>query len=292
MENYITVKVKVSCPQERAWCLWTDPRHIVRWNNASDDWHTPHAENDLRSGGKFLYRMEARDGSMGFDFTGRYTMVELYERIDYTMDDGRKVSILFEADGDETAVTEHFEPESENSVELQQAGWQAILNNFMNYADSFEKPVRMHFERVIDAPATKVYHIMLEDRSYREWTKVFNPTSHFKGTWGKGTKIHFIGTGENGESGGMVSLVEENITGQFVSLRHLGILKNGIEFYNCAEVESWAGLHENYTFSEVDGKTLLSIDTDAITGFESYFNETWPKALDILKALSESNSHS
>ena len=287
MENYITVKVKVSCPRERAWCLWTDPRHIVRWNNASDDWHTPHAENDLRSGGQFLYRMEARDGSMGFDFTGRYTMVELYERIDYTMDDGRKVSILFEADGDETTVTEHFEPESENSVELQQAGWQAILNNFMNYADSFEKPVRMHFERMIEAPAMKVYQIMLEDSKYREWTKVFNPASHFKGTWEMGSRIHFIGTGENGESGGMVSLVEENIPGEFVSLRHLGILKNGMEIYTCSETESWAGLHENYSFREVDGKTLLLIDTDAIAGFEAYFNETWPKALDILKTFSE-----
>ncbi|MFZ1368784.1 MAG: SRPBCC family protein [Ferruginibacter sp.] len=132
----ITVETIVQAPVEKVWECWTKPEHITGWNNASDDWHTPRAENDLREGGKFLSRMEARDGSMGFDFRGVYDAVKPNELIAYTLEDNRKVHIVFTGSGNETTVTETFEAENENSIELQRSGWQAILNNFKSYTES------------------------------------------------------------------------------------------------------------------------------------------------------------
>ncbi|MGF6949312.1 uncharacterized protein YndB with AHSA1/START domain [Neobacillus sp. B4I6] len=131
----ITVKATVHAPVEKVWEYWTEPNHITKWNNASDDWHTPIAENDLTVGGKFLTRMEAKDGSFGFDFGGIYDEVELNEAISYTMGDGRKVDITFKGHGNETQVIETFDAETTNSIEMQQAGWQAILDNFKKYSE-------------------------------------------------------------------------------------------------------------------------------------------------------------
>src|SRR6185436_4536025 len=102
--------------------FWIMPEHIVKWNNASEDWHSPRAENDVRAGGKFNIRMEAKDGSFGFDFGGVYDEVKLHELISYTMGDGRKVKITFSKKGNETEVVETFEPESQNSIEMQRGG--------------------------------------------------------------------------------------------------------------------------------------------------------------------------
>lgn len=132
----ITVNATVNAPVEKVWSCWTEPMHITKWNNASDEWHTPHATNDLRAGGRFLSRMEAKDGSFGFDFEGGYTKVATHEKIDYTMADGRKVSISFSAQEKGVEITETFEAEDENSIELQQGGWQAILNNFKKYTEA------------------------------------------------------------------------------------------------------------------------------------------------------------
>ncbi|MBT2738659.1 SRPBCC family protein [Neobacillus sp. C211] len=131
----ITVKATVHAPVEKVWEYWTEPNHITKWNNASDDWHTPIAENDLTVGGKFLTRMEAKDGSFGFDFGGIYDEVKLNEAISYTMGDGRKVDITFKGHGNETQVIETFDAETTNSIEMQQAGWQAILDNFKKYSE-------------------------------------------------------------------------------------------------------------------------------------------------------------
>ncbi|SDD14323.1 SRPBCC family protein [Niabella drilacis] len=132
----VTIAATINAPVEKVWECWTGPEHIKKWNSASDDWHTPRAENDLRAGGRFSSRMEARDGSMGFDFGGVYDEVKQHELIRYTMDDGRQVQVLFSGDGSSTAVTETFDAETTNPVEMQQAGWQSILNNFKRYAEA------------------------------------------------------------------------------------------------------------------------------------------------------------
>ena len=132
----ITVETMVNAPAEKVWEYWTKPEHITQWNNASEDWHTPRAENDLRTGGRFTSRMEARDGSFGFDFGGTYDAVTTNEYIEYTMDDGRKAKINFTAKEGGTSVVESFEAESINSIELQQGGWQAILNSFKKYTEN------------------------------------------------------------------------------------------------------------------------------------------------------------
>lgn len=135
-KTMITVETTVKAPIEKVWKLWTTPEHIIKWNNASDDWHTPWAKNDLRAGGRFTSRMEAKDGSSGFDFSGVYDKVTPHKLIEYTMGDGRKAKVSFNGNGNETKLTESFEAENMNSVELQRDGWQAILNNFKKYAES------------------------------------------------------------------------------------------------------------------------------------------------------------
>jgi uncharacterized protein YndB with AHSA1/START domain len=135
-KTIITVENTINAPVEKVWQYWTTPEHITKWNNASDDWHTPRAENDLREGGSFVSRMEAKDGSVGFDFGGVYDELRNNEYIEYTMGDGRKVKVTFSIEGNTTKVMESFEAESTNSIELQKGGWQAILDNFKKYTES------------------------------------------------------------------------------------------------------------------------------------------------------------
>jgi len=131
----ITVETLVNASIEKVWSCWTEPAHITQWNAASDDWHTPHAENDLRTGGTFSSRMEAKDGSFGFDFGGTYDEVIPQERIAYTMSDGRKVEITFTQQGEAVKIVETFDAEQENSPEIQKSGWQAIMNSFKTYTE-------------------------------------------------------------------------------------------------------------------------------------------------------------
>jgi uncharacterized protein YndB with AHSA1/START domain len=292
-KTMITVETKVNVPVEKVWNYWNDPKHIIHWTHASDDWYTPWAENDLRVGGKLTARMEARDGSFGFDFGGVYDEVKSNRQIAYTMEDGRKVKVTFESDGNSTAVTETFDAETQNSTELQRQGWQAILNTFKTYAEETENDQVMHFTTTIGAKPEKVYQIMLGEKTYTEWTAEFNPTSRFKGSWEKGAKIVFVGTDQDGVEGGMVSRIKENIPNRFVSIEHLGILQNGEENTTGPEVESWAGALENYSFAEKNGNTILIVDLKTQqkldANYKSYFLETWPKALDKLKAICEEN---
>lgn len=132
----VTIEAIIHSPVENVWNYWTDPKHITQWNQASEDWHTPYAENDLKVGGKFVSRMEAKDGSFGFDFGGVYDEVNLNERLVYTIGDGRKVTVIFEPQGNDTKIIQVFETEDTNDIEMQQAGWQAILNNFKKHVEN------------------------------------------------------------------------------------------------------------------------------------------------------------
>ena len=131
----ISISTTVNAPAEKVWEVWNNPEHIVQWSTPSPDWHTARATNDLNKGGKFSSRMEAKDGSMGFDFEGVYDEVEPNKLISYTMADGRKVKIVFSSQGDATSINQDFDPESENPREMQQMGWQAILDNFKSYTE-------------------------------------------------------------------------------------------------------------------------------------------------------------
>ena len=134
-KNMITVTTKINSPIEKVWDYWTNPIHIVNWNNASDDWHTPKAENDLKVNGTFRYTMAAKDGSFSFDFWGVYTHIEKFKNIEFTLGDERKVKISFTKNESDVLITESFDAESTNSEELQRNGWQAILNNFKKYVE-------------------------------------------------------------------------------------------------------------------------------------------------------------
>ncbi|HNR08941.1 MAG TPA: SRPBCC family protein [Saprospiraceae bacterium] len=285
-KTVLTIVAGIQAPVEKVWACWTEPRHIIKWNAASPDWQCPYAENDLRPGGKFMSRMEAKDGSYGFDFAGEYTRVDPLRLIEYTLGDGRKVQTTFVSSGGETRIISHFEAENSNSLEMQQQGWQAILNNFKKHAESAGTET-MQFEVKIQAPVEKVYSNMLDDIQYRAWTSVFNPTSHYKGSWEKGSKILFIGTDQDGNTGGMVSRIRENIPNTFVSIEHLGVVQGEQEITSGPQVEAWAGALENYTFRRDGTGTRLVVDLEANEEYKSYFEEHWPKALDKLKSICE-----
>lgn len=135
-QSPITIETIVDAPIEKVWELWNGPEHIVNWAFASDDWEAPSAENDIRTGGKFKTVMAAKDKSASFDFEGVYSDVREHALIEYDMSDGRHVKIEFAGLPDGVKVTETFDPENENSVELQRTGWQAILDNFKKYVES------------------------------------------------------------------------------------------------------------------------------------------------------------
>jgi len=132
----ITVQTTISADRKKVWDYYTDPKHIVNWNFASDDWCCPNAENDLQVGGKYKARMEAKNKSFGFDFEATYNEIVGGEKFTYTMEDGREVNVSFEDLGDRTNVIITFDAEKENPEEMQRDGWQSILNNFKSYVES------------------------------------------------------------------------------------------------------------------------------------------------------------
>ncbi len=147
---------------------------------------------------------------------------------------------------------------------------------------------KIHEVIFINAPKEKVWDTMLEDATYREWTKSFNPGSYYKGDWSEGSKILFLGPGlEGGVEGGMVSHIKENKPYEFISIVHDGMVSNGIEDTESDFVKEWKGAHENYTFTSKDGGTELVVDSDVSdTEFES-MGEMWKKALLVLKEIAE-----
>lgn len=132
----ITIQTIVKSGIDSVWAAWTTPDDINQWNAASDDWHNPRSSNDLRPGGQFSYRMEARDGSFGFDFGGTYTNVVPHKLIEYVLGDGRAVSVRFEPVEAGVQVIETFEAEDVHAAEMQKQGWQSILNRFAAYVEA------------------------------------------------------------------------------------------------------------------------------------------------------------
>jgi hypothetical protein len=149
---------------------------------------------------------------------------------------------------------------------------------------------KIHFSVTIEAPVEKVYETMLglKDKStYEQWTTLFNPTSSFEGSWDKGSKMMFIGIDSNGEKGGMISEIVENVPKKFVSIRHYGMLVAGKEITEGPKVEEWANSFENYTFEVDNGIVKLEVELDTVTDFVDYMNDKYPKALARLKEICE-----
>lgn len=132
----ITIKTIIEATIEQVWIYWTTPEHIKNWNSANDDWHTTKVVNDLSNGGRFVFRMEAKDVSFGFDFGGTYTKIVPEKHLAYKLDDDRKATIDFEEKDDKVTITETFDTEDQNPVDMQKQGWQAILDNFKKYVEA------------------------------------------------------------------------------------------------------------------------------------------------------------
>lgn len=144
----------------------------------------------------------------------------------------------------------------------------------------------LHFSIVINAPRTHVWKTMFDDTTYREWTSEFQPGSHYVGNWEKGSKIQFIGPDENGKTGGMTSEVVENVPNTYISIKHLGIVVDGVEDFDSEEAKKWMGF-ENYIFKENRGQTELLVDLDMNEEGVEYMSAKWPKALKKLKEVCE-----
>lgn len=132
----IIIDSTIHAKLDKVWASWTEPQHITKWNFADPSWQCPSASNDLKVGGKYSARMEAKDGSFGFDFEGVYDEVVTQKKLSYAMADGRKVKTTFESVGGDTRVTTVFDAETENSIDMQKQGWQSILNNFKKYVEA------------------------------------------------------------------------------------------------------------------------------------------------------------
>jgi len=136
MSTKLTVHATINANRKKVWDYYTKPEHITKWNFADPSWHCPSAENDMRIGGKYKARMEARDGSFGFDFEAVYTKLDDEERFTYVMADGREVTVDFLNMGPKTDMIVKFDAETENPIEMQKGGWQAILDNFKKYTEA------------------------------------------------------------------------------------------------------------------------------------------------------------
>src|SRR5690606_1437264 len=283
----ITVQSTINAPLEKVWDAWTQPQHILQWNAASEDWHTRKAENDVRTGGKFSSRMEAKDGSFGFDFGGVYDEVIPHKLITYTMEDGRTVRIEFQQEGDATTVIETFDAENTHPIEMQRDGWQSIMNNFKSYVEQRKNLITLHFEKRIEAQPEEVHRIMLDDETYRDWASLFHPDSYYKGTWEKGSEIRFLGPSEDGQDAGMIGRIRENLMGKAISIEHFGVIDKGQVVTNGSGVDDWVGAQENYYLREENYETILTVVTDTNAKYEEYMREVWPKALDRLKEICE-----
>jgi uncharacterized protein YndB with AHSA1/START domain len=283
----ISISTKVKAPLSLVWRVWTNPDHIIHWNFAADSWHCPAAESDLREGGKFSYRMEAKDNSFGFDFKGEFIEVKPFGNLAFKLDDERRVWVNFEQQGDEVDVREEFEAEGDNPLELQRQGWKAILDNFKLYAEDLCVIDKLYFNILIEAPVKDVFRTMLDDMTYREWTSFFHPGSFYRGKWEEGERILFIGPDEQGHEGGMASKVVQFIPNKQVSLQHYGLYENGKEITEGPEVRLWAGSKEEYFFEQKNGGTEVKVVTDTNREYKDYFLEVWPKALEKLKEICE-----
>jgi hypothetical protein len=147
---------------------------------------------------------------------------------------------------------------------------------------------KLHFSILINAPKERVWHTMLDDEPYREWTTAFNPGSYYKGDWSKGSKMLFLGPDpETGQEGGMVSRIAENKPYEFISIEHQGLYLNGIEDTTSDEARKWAPAFENYTYRERDGGTEVLVDLDVAESVAEMFDQMWPAALQKLKELAE-----
>lgn len=146
---------------------------------------------------------------------------------------------------------------------------------------------KLHFSIQIKAPKEKVWDTMLSDKTYREWTEPFQKGSYFEGSWDKGSSIKFLAPDENGKLSGMISEISENRPYEFISIKHLGVVQNGVEDTTSDEAKSWSGALENYTLKETNGITQVLIDTDSDDKYKDMFNQMWPKALQKLKEIAE-----
>lgn len=147
---------------------------------------------------------------------------------------------------------------------------------------------KINFSITINAPKEKVWNTMLNDTTYRQWTEAFHSGSYYEGNWSEGSKIRFLGPNDDGTLSGMVSRIAENRPYEYISIEHLGEIQNGVEDTTSDRAKLWAGMHENYTFTETNGVTELKVDIDVNNDeFKEMFKDMWPKALQKLKELSE-----
>lgn len=264
----LQVSTDVAADPASVWTRFTVPGHIMQWNFASEEWHCPAAENDLRPGGVYRTRMEARDGSQGFDFEGVYDEVVPESRLAYTLTNGRQVKTEFSDQNGRTRVTTTFEPEDSFPIEVQQAGWQAIIDNFRRYVES--EPERMVREQVtIDTPADTVWSIITHPRYARELGQQFDKNAYVRSDWQLGSAVEFVYEPERIAATGTIS-----------ELKPLELIRIDFDFDGFA-------YYESFHFSSTEGQTILTAEAGPYTHARDEHATVWSNWLQKVRELSE-----
>ena len=224
--------------------------------------------------------MEAKDGSFGFDFEAIYDEIKAGEGFTYSFGD-RKATVEFNSVGNQTEIKIVFDPENDNPIEMQKGGWQAILNSFKSYVENLKLEFKkVSFSIQINASKQKVWEALWSEANYGQWTSVFGEGNKAISDWNEGSKIQFVAN----DGGGLFSIIEKNVINEQIIFKHLGELKNGEEIPN-----EWSGAREKYFLEEINGTTTLRVEMDTKEECTDYFNDAFPKALQIIKQISEIN---
>jgi uncharacterized protein YndB with AHSA1/START domain len=282
----ISISQNIKASPSQVFESYLNPKDNQRWQNAGGGWSTGFVNIDAQNGGRFEAEFKAADGVNDFVFGGTFDQIIPNQKINYTMDDGRKSEVLFEEiSPNQTKVSINFEAENQNSAELQQQGWNQILVNFKTFVERKVNPKNAILVKNIEIKTSKekVWETLLDQQSYQKWTAIFCEGSYYEGEMKLNNKIWFLSPGKSGLS----SLVKVLIPGFQVSFEHLGAVKNGVEDFESPEFLGWKGARETYTLTEKNGITNLEIYQDLTKTELEMFDKMWDKSLQKIKELSE-----
>lgn len=283
--HVITITTTIQAPIHTVFESYLSPADNLRWNTAGEGWTVSHTTINPVIGGTYSIGFKSPDGANDFDFGGVYTNIIPDQLITSILDDGRHVKVLFEEKDNEAIVTIEFDAEQENSLELQEQGWGKILTHFKQFIERKSKPTHRSILKTIDIHASveKVWDVLLQDQSYRQWTKVFDEDSYYEGEMKYQGKIKFLSS----HNGGLASNVHVYIPYYQISFEHLGVIIDGVEDFDNPQFADWKGARETYTLTPQGSSTHLEIYVELTQEEYEYMSNLWDQALIKIKDLAE-----
>ncbi len=273
----IEIEVLIKNSLDKVWEYWTGQPFISQWYSASDDWWTPWVNQNFQVDQGFVYRMEARDGSMGFDFSGVFTEIVDHEKIVYVLEDGRKVLTTFEERDGRILLKQAFDAEDQNSAQMQKDGWQAILNHFKSFCEGDQ--IEMSFRTVLGTNPNRVWEYLTLPRLYEEWAIAFSEQPKFVGQWVEGGTIDFI----DFQEGGTRVQLDKVKPFEKLYMTHIAMIDGQAGIVeDHPEAPTWVGTKENYDLELVGKETILTIHIMCHPKYVDYLRNSWEKAVKLM----------